>query len=304
MQGIGEILKKTREAQGITLEEVSQATKIRCKYLEAIEQEEFQLLPGEIYAKGFVTTYLKYLGIKEKPEVVAIMQAKPKAAEPPAHIGDEQEKEKQSQAGRRTAQQKQYTSRSTRRKMPPASFEEKPLSKKGSLIIILSIVAIVLLLGLQWAYTRSMEETPPNTVQQQENVQNSAQQQNAGEPGTDGTTAAPDGTPSDVQEPVTPSEPVQPTYQGLEMKLEILNLDANAVDQCWMEITVDGKKSQMTLSEGQIQEVQAEESIKLNLGNAGAVKVTINGEDLGTLGQKGQVVKKSFRLEDFVTDAQ
>lgn len=71
MQGIGDILKKTRETKGITLQEVSEATKIRLKYLEAIEHEEFQLLPGEIYARGFVTTYLKYLGIKDQPEVLA-----------------------------------------------------------------------------------------------------------------------------------------------------------------------------------------------------------------------------------------
>ena len=54
MQGIGKILKDSREARGITLDEVSEATKIRVKYLEAIEQEEFQLLPGEVYVKGLM----------------------------------------------------------------------------------------------------------------------------------------------------------------------------------------------------------------------------------------------------------
>lgn len=303
MQGIGEILKKTREAKGITLEEVSEATKIRCKYLEAIEQEEFQVLPGEIYAKGFVTTYLKYLGIKDKPEVVAIMQAKPKEPEVPAQVEDEQEKEKKSQASRRTVQQKHYNN--SRKKMPPASFEEKPLSKRGSLIIILSVLAIVLLLGLQWVYTRSAEEQPQNNVQQQEDMQKEDQQQNAAQQPENGTTSdAEDGTVTDQQEPVTPPEPEEPTYNGLEMKLEILNADTSAVDQCWMQVTVDGKKTETTMSEGQTQEFQANESIKLNLGNAGVVKVTINGEDLGTLGNKGQVVKKTFQVEDFAAAAQ
>ena len=81
-------------------------------------------------------------------------------------------------------------------------------------------------------------------------------------------------------------------------------MDANATDQCWMEITADGKKTQATLSEGQTQEIQANESIKLNLGNAGVVKVTVNGEDMGTLGQKGQVVKKTFQVEDFTATGQ
>ena len=303
MQGIGEILKKTRESKGITLEEVAGATKIRRKYSEAIEQEEFQLLPGAIYVKGFVTTYLKYLGIKDKPEVVAIMQAKPKEEDVPAHVEDEQEKEKKSQASRRATQQKHYSN--SRKKMPSASFEEKPLSKKGSLIIILSVLAVVLLLGLQWVYTHSVEEQPQNNVQQQQDGQKDDQQQNADQQPEDGTASDAENDPAaDSQEPVTPQEPVEPTYNGLEMKLEILDVDANATDQCWMEITADGKKTQATLSEGQTQEIQANESIKLNLGNAGVVKVTVNGEDMGTLGQKGQVVKKTFQVEDFAATGQ
>ena len=70
MQGIGEILKKEREAQKITLKQVEETTKIRRKYLEAIEREAFEVLPGEVYVKGFVATYLKYLGIKNLPDVV------------------------------------------------------------------------------------------------------------------------------------------------------------------------------------------------------------------------------------------
>ncbi|MBQ5707073.1 MAG: helix-turn-helix domain-containing protein, partial [Peptococcaceae bacterium] len=48
LKGIGEILKKEREAQKITLEQVEETTKIRRKYLEAIEREAFEVLPGEV----------------------------------------------------------------------------------------------------------------------------------------------------------------------------------------------------------------------------------------------------------------
>ena len=154
MQGIGKILKDSREARGITLDEVSEATKIRVKYLEAIEQEEFQLLPGEVYVKGFTTAYLKYLGIKDLPEVVEIMKSQREKPETSVLVQDEDVKEKtaSSRSSRHATQPVQ------RRKAPRAAFEEKPLSKNSSLIIILSIVAIVLLLALQWAYTRSQQE--------------------------------------------------------------------------------------------------------------------------------------------------
>ena len=50
--------------------------------------------------------------------------------------------------------------------------------------------------------------------------------------------------------------------------------------------------------------MKAAEKINLNLGNAGAVKITLNGQDLGVQGSQGQVVKKEFKVEDYNTTAQ
>ncbi len=282
MQGIGEILRKTRESKKITLEEVAEATKIRRKYLEAIEQEDFQSLPGEVYAKGFVTAYLKYLDIKERPDVVELMQQKLKPQpEEPAQVEDEAEKERQTRVSRKNSQTVK------RRKTPAASFEEKPLSKKSSMIILLSVAAIILLLAVQWVYTKSQQESlpPENHVQQEE-------QQGSDQPEDDNQTQD------------EPQEPVTPVYDGLEMHLEILDLNASTTEQCWMQITVDGQKAELTMSEGQVQDLKATDSIQLHLGNAGVVKVTVNGQDLGIMGNQGQVVKREFKAEDYVTTGQ
>lgn len=61
--GIGNILKEAREARGLTLEKVEAETKIRQKYISAMEQDEFQTLPGPIYARAFLKNYAKYLNI-------------------------------------------------------------------------------------------------------------------------------------------------------------------------------------------------------------------------------------------------
>jgi cytoskeletal protein RodZ len=61
--GIGNILKEAREARGLTLEKVEAETKIRKKYISAMEQGEFQTLPGPIYARAFLKNYAKYLNI-------------------------------------------------------------------------------------------------------------------------------------------------------------------------------------------------------------------------------------------------
>ena len=63
MSSVGEILKNTREAKGITIEQVAEATSIRVLYLEAIESEQFNQVPGEVYLKGFIRNYANYIGL-------------------------------------------------------------------------------------------------------------------------------------------------------------------------------------------------------------------------------------------------
>ncbi len=60
---IGEVLKRTRTRHKIDIRNVEQQTKIRIKYLRALENEEWDVLPGPAYAKGFLRTYAQFLGL-------------------------------------------------------------------------------------------------------------------------------------------------------------------------------------------------------------------------------------------------
>lgn len=60
---IGQQFEDERRNQGLTLMEVSQATKIREEFLRAIERGDFKSLPGSSYAYGFVRNYAKFLGL-------------------------------------------------------------------------------------------------------------------------------------------------------------------------------------------------------------------------------------------------
>jgi cytoskeleton protein RodZ len=60
---IGNSLREARLRQGLEFPEVEQATKIRGKYLRALEDEQFDILPGQTYVKGFLRTYSEYLGL-------------------------------------------------------------------------------------------------------------------------------------------------------------------------------------------------------------------------------------------------
>ena len=60
---IGESLHEARARRGIELSDVERATKIRVKYLRAMEEERWELLPGAAYARGFLRTYGSFLGL-------------------------------------------------------------------------------------------------------------------------------------------------------------------------------------------------------------------------------------------------
>jgi cytoskeleton protein RodZ len=60
---IGSSLREARSRRQIGIAQVEQATKIRGKYLRALEEEQFDVLPSQTYVKGFLRTYADYLGL-------------------------------------------------------------------------------------------------------------------------------------------------------------------------------------------------------------------------------------------------
>lgn len=66
MENIGKRLKEQRLEKGYTFQEIEKETKIRRRYLEALENEEWDIFPGIIYLKGFIKTYCRYLDLDEE----------------------------------------------------------------------------------------------------------------------------------------------------------------------------------------------------------------------------------------------
>jgi cytoskeleton protein RodZ len=60
---IGNSLREARERQGLGYPEIELATKIRGKYIRALEEEDFTSIPGDAYIRGFLRTYADYLGL-------------------------------------------------------------------------------------------------------------------------------------------------------------------------------------------------------------------------------------------------
>ncbi len=66
MKTVGSMLQEARVSRGHTLTSVEQATKIRFKFLEAIERDDYSKLPSLSYAKGFVKNYAEFLGLNSR----------------------------------------------------------------------------------------------------------------------------------------------------------------------------------------------------------------------------------------------
>src|SRR5688500_2509716 len=63
---LGEKLRQAREARGLSLSEVAEQTRISSQYLQSIENDEYGILPGGIFNKGFVKSFAKFVGVNEQ----------------------------------------------------------------------------------------------------------------------------------------------------------------------------------------------------------------------------------------------
>ena len=71
MARLGDALRERREHKGVTMQQAAEDTRIREKFLQAIESGDYQSLPGAVYTKGFLRNYARYLGL-EPEEMLAL----------------------------------------------------------------------------------------------------------------------------------------------------------------------------------------------------------------------------------------
>jgi cytoskeletal protein RodZ len=82
---IGPTLRKARTERGVELGEVERVTKIRQKFLSAMETDRWNELPAPVYARGFLSTYARYLGLDEEPLLASLRETLGEQ-ERPSHV--------------------------------------------------------------------------------------------------------------------------------------------------------------------------------------------------------------------------
>lgn len=255
--GIGERLRNAREAKGLSLRAVADLTRIRAVYLQALEEEQFDQLPGAVYARGFLRTYADALGL----DADRLLDAYPGALEaPPPPIG--------------TA----------------AEIPIQPAAPRSRLRIIATYVAVVLGAGLLaigvigYLQLRQFNEpvapeavAPPESPGAESPAMPPAPPAAAPAPPQGGAVdsgAKPAEPPVATPEPPPPPQP-EPPQPAI---IDGVSLEIRTEGTSWLRVTADGARVfQGLLHEGEARSWQARRRLTIRVGNAPAVQVSVNG---------------------------
>ena len=257
---IGDLLRRERERQNLSIKDIEKATSIRALYIDAIEKGEYKTLPGEVYAKGFVRNYANYLKLNANEIVNAFNEEMHPQEELQESAGSSSAEE---------ARQEQSAERNREEYRGPkiTSLESYPMEKSShgvrNALMVATAVFVVAFAALI-AFGGDEEPSAPAPRAKTQTQQGQKQ-----------TEAAP-----------------KPAADGVEVKLSFTDL-------CWTEVVVDGKTEfEGTAEKGKVLTLKGKDKVRITAGNAGALNYSLNGKDMGAIGQKGEVVEKTFTKEN------
>jgi cytoskeletal protein RodZ len=256
---VGERLRAARTARGLSLDDIEAATRIKQRYLDAIEREAWDELPAPAYARAFLTAYARQLGI------------------PPEEIVDRYPSGGSAQGAAPHPVEVRITPGAA-----PSRLRRIMTAVVAAFIAVALIVAWVLVGQLrQFAATR---HRPAATATP--NPSSSAPA-----PGASSTvtpTSAPVPPTAGGQSGTTGTAQPNPAAPGTVV------ITAAATDRSWVRVVSDGSVVfEGFVSAGDHQTWQGRQ-VSIRVGNASALDLSVNGKPIGRLGNPGDVVDRTF----------
>lgn len=265
MTDLGQLLRKARTEKKISLEQLEETTKIRKRYLEAIEEGNYKVLPGNFYVRAFIKSYAEAVGM-DPNEVLRMYQNVIPTPEP-EHIEPIRSKR---------------TNRNTEK-----------IGKYASTIMMISFV--VLILGIIYYYLNMNYTGKANDA----NSSNEPKRvTDKGEPAPTVTgdaygvslnekKADPTPTPTPTPPPAPTAEVKLVKSQGGTDYYSVSNVDKLNIemkvtgDACWVQVDSLGQKRETlesgTYTNGKTQAWEMPNSAFLIFGRSNAVELTVNG---------------------------
>lgn len=255
---IGRVLEQARKDRGLSLEEAERATKIRKRYLVGLERDDYSVLPDAVYAQGFLKTYANFLGLDG------------------AGLSRDLR-----------ARRKPRRERGLSYDAPPKSGFEQPIINPGgvsgtekrkiprSTIVTLAVAALVIAALVGALYFVGL------------NVRASVGEEAPAEVSADGEGRGAAGEGSGGEQ-ISNGETLDTLRVGLKVE----------GSPAWLRVRSDSETVFERVAEpGYSRTFEARRVVGIEAGNAGAVSVEVNGQDVGPLGEPGEVRDRSYTLK-------
>ncbi|MBH0176760.1 MAG: helix-turn-helix domain-containing protein [Nitrospira sp.] len=300
MESVGEFFRQVRETKGLTVDEVSSKTRIRSDFVKALEDGNFSKLPDQVFARGFVRSYARSLGLDEEDAI----QRFAKSAGTFYEKQDERE----------------------RLKVRQAEEERKRQSNRKAVAVVIGIAVLTLIFLLsreQSTVLKRAEPEPASPKQSTQTVKDApvAAATKEAEPAAESTksnetvAAAPisvsnarraEPTPPPVAASKPETETVSAVSVGTDGPLSGISLEAagamadtqlvldlEATELSWVVVQIDnGSPQESLLRPGEKAQWKGRDQFVLTLGNAGGVKAELNGKPQKPFGPSGKVARE------------
>jgi cytoskeleton protein RodZ len=291
---LGGRLRAARERRGVSLRQISAATKISVSALEALERNEISKLPGGIFSRAFVRSYAAEVGLDPDEAIQDFLAQLPRDVAVPHHAPAEPAEDHDAiESDRRTA----------------STFLRLTM-------ISIPLAAAVVYFGIAGRPTHTSPGVEPPAAQTQpKTVPPPAAEPvppppKAVEPAAETRSPAPlskQPTATSLVKPTVATVPERPAPQpaptdAREDEPAHLTIELTVTAPCWMRATADGaKKLERLLQPGERQTIEVARELSLTAGDASAVKMTINGAAARPLGRKNEVITARINRTNFRT---
>jgi cytoskeletal protein RodZ len=267
MSDLGALLRKAREQRGYTLEDIQETTKIRKRYLEAIETGDYKVLPGSFYVRAFVKTYAETVGL-DAEEVLRLYQKElPKPAAPESAAAEPRIK-----PGRRS------------------SSQHSDRWGKVSVTLLMWLFPI-LIVGVIWFYLSQNSGKAPNEVDPGTKITNDTTlPPSPTASGSPSASVSPSPSATDSASPsVTPVTFNETGMKGTSHLIDVSpggphKLQIEITGECWIDVNQNSKTGKSLLSKmfraadaPQTLDFDLTVPLYINLGRADNAKITIDG---------------------------
>ena len=304
MESIGEFFRQVRETKGLTIDEVASKTRIRTDFVKALEDGNFAKLPDQVFARGFVRSYARSLGLDEDDAIHRFDQSA--GAYYDKHVERERLRVRQAEEERK----------------------RKANRKAVAIAIGIAIITLIFLLSREQssllvrrsssdAPVSSAKRTPPPIPESQDappsqqpepapSVPKTKPSESPVVPAETATkkTAEPATSPAATASAVPEAAAPSPSPLGSDgplggISLEgsgatdgQLALDLEATELSWVVVQIDGGSPQEALLRpGEKAKYKGQDQFILTLGNAGGVKAELNGQPQKPFGPSGKVAR-------------